>query len=78
VTEDEVRHIFADTFKVAAPAVTPDMSPENVAAWDSLGHMRLVTAIETQLPVRLTMEQIFAIDSFATLCRVLKEASNGG
>jgi acyl carrier protein len=75
VTEDDVRHQFAATFKLPVAAITPDMSPENVAAWDSFGHMRLVTALETQLGVRLTMEQILAIDSFATLCRILEEAS---
>jgi hypothetical protein len=36
--------------------------------------MRLVTAVEAQLSLRLTMEQILAIDSFAALCRTLEEA----
>ena len=71
---DAVRRIFADTFKLSADAVSPDMSPETIDAWDSFGHMRLITAIETQLSVRLSMEQILAIDSFATLCRTLEEA----
>jgi acyl carrier protein len=74
VSEDDVRRVFAETFKVPAEAVSPGTSPENVDAWDSFGHMRLVTAVEAQLSVRLTMEQILAIDSFAALCRTLGEA----
>lgn len=73
----DVRHTFAVTFKIPADSVGPDSSPENVDAWDSFGHMRLVTAIEADLGVRLTMEQILAIDSFAALCRTVEEARAG-
>ena len=74
MTEDDVRCVFAETFKVPAEAVSPGTSPENIDAWDSFGHMRLVTAVEAQFSIRLTMQQILAIDSFAALCRTLEEA----
>ena len=76
-SEDDVRRIFAATLKVAPGAVAPDASPDSVAAWDSMGHMRLITAIESELAVKLTMEQVLAIDSFAALCRIVSEARNG-
>ena len=74
MTEDDVRRVFAETFKVPAEAVSPGTSPESIDAWDSFGHMRLVTAVEAQLSIRLTMDQILAIDSFAALCRTLEVA----
>jgi acyl carrier protein len=74
VSEDEVRRLFASTFKVAVEAVAPDMSPETIDAWDSFGHMRLVTAVEAQLSIRLTMDEILAIDSFAALCLTIDKA----
>jgi acyl carrier protein len=75
VSADDVRRIFAETFKVPPETVSADMSPETIDAWDSFGHMRLITAVETQLSIRLTMEQILAIDSVATLCRTVEAAS---
>jgi acyl carrier protein len=75
VRAEDVRRIFAETFKVPAETVSADMSPETIDAWDSFGHMRLITAVEAQLSIRLTMEQILAIDSFAMLCRTLEDAS---
>jgi len=75
MSSDDIRRIFAETFKVPTETVSADMSPETIDAWDSFGHMRLITAIEAQLSIRLTMEQILAIDSFATLCRTLEEGS---
>ena len=77
VTDDDVRRVFAATLKVPPDTVAPEASPESIAAWDSMGHMRLVTAIETQLEIRLTMEQVVAIDSFAALCRIVAQARNG-
>jgi acyl carrier protein len=75
--EDDVRRIFAATLKVPPNVVAPEASPDTIAAWDSMGHMRLVTAVETELAVKLTMEQVLAIDSFAALCRIVTEARNG-
>jgi acyl carrier protein len=74
VSEDDVRRLFASTFKVPPETVAPDTSPESLDAWDSFGHMRLITAVEAQLSIRLTMEQILAIDSFATLWRTIEQA----
>jgi acyl carrier protein len=74
VIEDDVRRILAATLKIPPETVAPDTSPDNVAAWDSMGHMRLVTAIELELGVRLTMEQVVAIDNFAALCRIVAAA----
>lgn len=75
--DDDVRRIFAATLKVPPASVAAESSPDTVAAWDSMGHMRLVTAIESEFAVRLSMEQVVAIDSFAALCRIVAEARNG-
>ena len=75
--EDDVRRVFAATLKIPPEAVAPDASPDSVAAWDSMGHMRLITAVEAELTVTLTMEQVLAIDSFAALCRIVAQARNG-
>ena len=75
--EDDVRRIFADAFKLPVANVRPEMSPETVIAWDSFGHMELITAIEAELGIELTMDEIIKIDSFGALCQVL-EASRAG
>lgn len=69
-----LRAIFAEVFGLAESSVGPELSPENLDAWDSFGHMRLVMTIEQEFGVALTMEQITAIDSFAALEAVLRGA----
>ena len=75
--DDDVRRIFANAFNLPVADVLPEMSPETVDAWDSFGHMELITTIETELGVKLTMDEIIAIDSFGALCQVL-QASRAG
>jgi len=70
-----VRQVFAEVFKLDPGEVNEAMSPENIDAWDSFGHMQLITALEQRIGVRLRMDQILAIDCYAALCRVLGAAS---
>ena len=66
-----LRAIFAEVFGLPEASVGPGVSPDNLDAWDSFGHMRLVMTLEQELGVALTMEQITAIDSYAALEAVL-------
>ena len=73
--ETALRRVFAQVFKLDEATVAADMTPDTVDAWDSFGHMQLITAVETALRIKLTMEQVVAIDSFAALSRVVGEAA---
>ena len=75
--EDEVRRIFANAFNLSVTEVLPEMSPETVDAWDSFGHMELITALEAELGVKMTMDEIIAIDSYGALCQVLQASRTG-
>jgi acyl carrier protein len=77
MNEIELRRIFADVFSLDAASVGPDMSPDTVDEWDSFGHMRLVTAVETELGIQLRMDQVIRIDSYDALRRTVAEARTG-
>jgi acyl carrier protein len=72
--ENDLRQLFAKVFNLDASTVTGEMNPDTVAGWDSFGHMRLITAVETALGTQLRMEQIIEIDSFESLCRTVATA----
>ncbi len=55
---EQLRGIVADTLGIDPAAVTPQMSREDEPAWDSLNHLRLVSAVEEAFGVRLTMAEI--------------------
>lgn len=53
--------------------ITPDLSQENTAQWDSLAHLRLVLELEQNLGVRFRSQDIPAMTSVAAIQRVLRE-----
>ena len=62
--------MMAAAFHVSAAQIPDDASPQNVAWWDSLGHIELMLALEMEFGVTLPAEAIIdlvsldAIESF--------------
>jgi acyl carrier protein len=59
---DEVRttleRIFRDVFEDDALEVTDSLSRDDLKSWDSLGHIRLISATEEAFDVTFTIEEI--------------------
>ncbi|HLT89987.1 MAG TPA: acyl carrier protein [Woeseiaceae bacterium] len=64
---EQLRFIVADTLGIDPEAVTPETSRDSEPGWDSLNHLRLITAVEEAFGVKLTMAEIQAITRAAEL-----------
>ena len=69
---DQVRQAVSDVFGVAVADVTAESSPQTIEAWDSMGHLNLVLALEQNFGAELTPEDIAAMTSVSAICDVLK------
>ena len=47
------------------------MSPMAFAGWDSLGHIRLISAMEDDLSISFTLEEIEEMDSVSKILAVV-------
>jgi acyl carrier protein len=63
----DLRQIVADVLDLRPDEVDDELGPAVTDRWDSLGHLRLVTAVEEELGIRFSMEEIQSIDSFGKL-----------
>lgn len=54
--------IIADTLDLDEDIINGDMSVENTANWDSMAHLTLVTAIESEFSIKLTMDEIQSVN----------------
>jgi acyl carrier protein len=65
--ENRVRDVIARTFELPeAEAARPDLRLSNPPAWDSIGHMSLVVALEREFGVRFagyTLPQLVSVDA---------------
>ena len=72
-----IEKVVAEIFEIDATEISDEMTPENVDKWDSLNHLRLVTALEQQFGIRLSMQDIQSMQSIASLKTVVGQRIGG-
>lgn len=69
---DVVAQAFRVTFQLADDfEITDDLAFEGVPGWDSVGHMMLVTEIESRIGKTLDMDEIIGMDSVKTIREII-------
>lgn len=75
---EQLRLIIAESLGLQPADVKPELTRGSDAVdWDSMGHLRLITAVEEAFDIRMTMDEIESITTAAELedC-VAKHAAN--
>ena len=62
-TLEKYTKAFVDTFEVT-PEVAIKLSFQDIPAWDSVGHMGLVAALEETFDIMMDTDDIFDLSSF--------------
>lgn len=71
----EVIRLVAEVLAVDSLQLGAGTRAEDVEGWDSLALVRMVFAIESAFPVRLTLAEIEAIDGIAPLIAAAQRAA---
>ena len=70
------RNILASCLHMEADELADDAAIGTVASWDSLGHMRLMLALEEQLGRELPAEVVVKIASLQDVAAVLTDQNS--
>ena len=70
-TRTSLQNTFRDVFDDEQLQLRDELSPETLEAWDSLGHIRLISALEDELQLSFTLDEIEAMNSVANILAVL-------
>jgi len=65
--EEKINQILVDTLKVPLEKTSEDLTMDDVNNWDSLTHMNLIVAIEGELGIELSGDDIAEMTSFNTI-----------
>ena len=65
--DNQLKTILGTVFDLSADEIDAGTSPENVVLWDSLNHLRLITEIEKEFRIRLSMMEVRAMVSYAVI-----------
>lgn len=71
----ELAKVFCDIFSVT-PDELPAMEYKQHPAWDSAGHMALISAIEQRFGISLVPAEIYTLRSYADACRIVSSSIN--
>ncbi|MBF0296811.1 MAG: acyl carrier protein [Magnetococcales bacterium] len=64
---DRLRPIFHETFQDSSIVVTESLSMGDLAAWDSIGHMSLIMAVEKAFGFQCSLEELVDLDDVRDL-----------
>ena len=63
--EDTIKSIMAEILEIDAAEIAPNFGPDETSNWDSLNNLKLVTALEAEFDIELTMEDIQKMTDFS-------------
>lgn len=68
-----VKKVLGAVFSVSPEAIQLESSPDTIKAWDSLNHLKLVLALESEFDISFSEEQTVEIMSVELIKAVLSE-----
>ncbi len=60
---EKYNKIFIDTFEITEEEL-PELKYQGIAAWDSVGHMNLIAALENEFEIMLDTDDVIDFSSY--------------
>ena len=71
-TYEQLRHTVAQTLKIPVSSIGPTTKAEDLAAWDSLGHVNLMMSLEQTFDIQLDVDDFPRLNSVPAILEFLK------
>jgi acyl carrier protein len=68
----KVQTAFQSAFHVDPQTITIETSPEDVPAWDSMGHVTLASNLERTFGLSLDVDDLMEMENVREICRILE------
>jgi acyl carrier protein len=68
---EKLAPVFQDVFDLDDLVLTPQLTADQVEGWDSLGHVRLMVAIEKAFGISLSTSEITGLANVGELAAVV-------
>lgn len=73
IVDDKLERIFRAIFELPPSAAVRHLEQPSVPSWDSLAHVSLVAALESEFDTSIDVEDALRMTSYATVRGVLRE-----
>lgn len=69
-----VQALIAEILQIPPESITTNLAFGDIVEWDSMGHMRLMMALETQFGLDIDADSIQALTTVSAICAYLERA----
>lgn len=69
----KLKKIFSEGLSISEDMVKDDLAYQSIKNWDSVGHMALIAAIETEFDIMIDTDDIIDMSSFAKAKEIVKK-----
>jgi acyl carrier protein len=70
---EKYKEVFVETFSVGVSDLSQDFAYQSIDAWDSIGHMSLITALENAFDILIEMDDVIDFASFEKGKEILRK-----
>ena len=74
--KSQVRNILASILNVPSNIIKSDSSPENIETWDSLKHIKIISALEEEYSFEFSDEEILEMLIFSSIINLIEKKLN--
>jgi acyl carrier protein len=74
----QIREVMAGVLDVDAEALDDGFRRDDASAWDSMNHLRLISALEEAFGIRFTMKEVGEMESFGDVRQRVAERLQAG
>lgn len=71
--EGKVNDLLADLFELNPKTICDDWTHEDIALWDSLQHLRMITAMEQEFGIKFSMAEIRSMENIGQIRSILRK-----
>jgi acyl carrier protein len=68
----KVRDVFKASFNLDPQSVSMETKPRDIPAWDSTGHLSLVSDLEVAFNISLNVDEMMEMESVRDIVRVIE------
>ena len=69
--EDKIDEVISNIFGTPLNEINGQSSPDTIENWDSINHMKLITALEEEFDVEFTDEEILEMQNVKLIKYIL-------
>ena len=71
--ERRIKEVMAEVLEIEPRAIGEGFHREEAPSWDSMNHLRMVSALEEAFGIRFTMKEVGEMERYDTICRMVAE-----